>query len=61
MIKVILETSNEGWLLRDERTKTLLTGTTFRTDIAAKKFLQVNWPGAEVAKVDVGWCVWTRF
>ena len=54
MIKVILVASPEGWLIKSERAKALLSGKAFRSAVGARKFLQVNWPGAEVVGVEEG-------
>lgn len=54
MIKVILVVTPEGWLIKSERAKALLSSKAFRSAVGARKFLQVNWPGAEVVGVEEG-------
>jgi hypothetical protein len=56
MLKVVLIDSREGWLLKAAASGVRVSGQAFRTTVAARKWLEVNWPGSEVIRVeDGGW------
>jgi len=53
MLKVVLINTTEGWLIL-KKGKGLVDKKAFSSVAAARKFLQFNWPGAEVVGVEEG-------